>query len=164
MGLPPPTAKKQLSINDNQLFNIHQISPQILQQEFEFELLKGGQLQVETTFLNKERQFRREYPDIACKIGVYQADVGVHKFSYRDLRTEISLYVIKIDENTGVEEHYNNPLDDKSRSEVEELTYSEFSITTANSSIASSQVATSKFKTFKSKIQNMQQPSQVIRF
>ncbi len=61
-------------------------------------------MEVDTTFLNKERQFRREYPDIACKIGSYSADVGVHKFSYRDLRTEISLYVIKIDEKSGVEE------------------------------------------------------------
>ena len=33
---------------------------------------------VDTSFLTRERQFRREYPDIACKIGKYQADVGVH--------------------------------------------------------------------------------------
>jgi hypothetical protein len=30
MGMPTPDAKKQLSINDNQLFNIQQISPSIL--------------------------------------------------------------------------------------------------------------------------------------
>ena len=40
----------------------------------------------------------------------------------------------------------------KSKSDENELTYSEFSITTANSSVISSGVATSKFKTFKSKI------------
>ena len=48
-----------------------------------------------------------------------------------------------------------NPNEDtiSSKSELEEdLTYSEFSITTANSSVISSQLATSKFKTFKSKI------------
>lgn len=42
-----------------------------MQQEYEFELVKGVQMNVDTTFLNKERQFRREYPDIACKIGQY---------------------------------------------------------------------------------------------
>jgi hypothetical protein len=36
---------------------------------------------------------------------------------------------------------------------IDELTYSIFSITTANSSVSSSSMATSKFKTFKSKIQ-----------
>lgn len=33
--------------------------------------------------------------------------------------------------------------------EEDELTYSEFSVTTANSSVLSSHMATSKFKTFK---------------
>ena len=40
-----------------------------------------------------------------------------------------------------------------SRTNDDELTYSEFSITTANSSVISSHMATTKFKTFKSKIQ-----------
>ncbi len=69
-----------------------------MQQEYEFELIKGVQMTVDTSFLNKERQYRRDFPDISCKIGKYQADVGVHKFSYRDLRAEISIFVIKIDD------------------------------------------------------------------
>jgi len=43
--------------------------------------------------------------------------------------------------------NFNDSL--KSKSVEDELTYSEFSITTANSSVVSSQMATSKFKTFK---------------
>jgi hypothetical protein len=35
---------------------------------------------VDTTVLNKERQYRREYPELATKIGKYQAEVGIHKF------------------------------------------------------------------------------------
>lgn len=37
-------------------------------------------MSISTNFLKKERQFRREYPEIACKIGDYQAEVGIHKF------------------------------------------------------------------------------------
>lgn len=66
---------------------------------------------VDTTFLNKERQFRREYPDIACKIGVYQAEVGVHKYSYRDYKSEISIFVIKPDEKDAIRQQ-NDVLDD----------------------------------------------------
>ena len=71
IGMPPPKAKQQLSMNDNQPFNIQQLSKLILQQEYEFELIKGAQMTVDTSFLTRERQFRREYPDIACKIGRY---------------------------------------------------------------------------------------------
>jgi hypothetical protein len=41
LGLPPPKALKQLSINDNQLFNISQIIKKAMVQEYEFELVKG---------------------------------------------------------------------------------------------------------------------------
>lgn len=51
-----------------------------MQQEYEFEIIKGTQMIVDTTFMNRERQFRREYPDIACKIGTYDAEVGIHKY------------------------------------------------------------------------------------
>lgn len=51
-----------------------------MQQEYEFELIKGIQMVVDTTFLNKERQFRREFPDIACKIDAYEAEIGIHKY------------------------------------------------------------------------------------
>lgn len=83
------------------------------------------------------------------------------------MRAEINIFVIKIDEQDPIQvqragSNYNDSL--KSKSVEDELTYSEFSITTANSSVASSQVATSKFKTFKAKIQGMSKPSQVIRF
>jgi hypothetical protein len=37
-------------------------------------------MDVSTKFLKKERQFRREYPEIACKIEEYKAEVGIHKF------------------------------------------------------------------------------------
>jgi hypothetical protein len=60
--------------------------------------------------------------------------------------------VIKIDEKEAIQMGNNGfDLNDslKSKSVEDELTYSEFSITTANSSVVSSQVATSKFKTFK---------------
>eukprot|EP00347_Sterkiella_histriomuscorum_P015972 403354991 len=166
MGMPPPNAKKQLSLNDNQLFSIQQICKPIMQQEYEFELVKGVQMTIDSTFLNKERQFRREYPDIACKIGQYQADVGVHKYSYRELRSEINIFVIKLDEKDPIQmgrlgQNFADSIKSKSQ---EDLTYSEFSITTANSSVASSQVATSKFKTFKSKIQSLNTPTQISRF
>ena len=80
------------------MLNIQQICPLIMQQEYEFELIKGVNMNVDTSFLNKERQFRREYPDIACKIGNYEAEVGVHKFQYRDYKTEINIFVIKLQE------------------------------------------------------------------
>jgi hypothetical protein len=56
------------------------VCPNILQQEYEFDLVKGAKMSISTNFLKKERQFRREYPEIACKIGDYQAEVGIHKF------------------------------------------------------------------------------------
>ena len=109
---------------------------------------------VDTTFLNRERQFRREFPDIACKIGKYEAEIGIHKYQYRDFKQEINIFVIKPDEKDPIGyymERHNNFDDSKeSRSAGDEdLTYSEFSITTANSSVVSSGMATSKFKTFK---------------
>ena len=140
MGLPPPEVRKQFTINDNQPLNIQQICKKVMEQEYEFELVKGVQMQVDTTFLNKERQFRREYPDISCKIGVYQAEVGVHKFQYREFRTEVNIFVIKLQEKENFKYSRMEDFQDsmKSKSVEEELTYSEFSITTANSSVISS--------------------------
>ncbi len=62
------------------MFNISQLCPQLLQQDYEFELFKGVKMLVTTKFLKKERQYRRDFPEIACKIGDYQAEVGIHKF------------------------------------------------------------------------------------
>ncbi len=111
-------------------------------------------MQVTTTFLKKERQFRREFPEIACKINDYQAELGIHKFEYRDLKSQINIFVIKLAEKDDYDYGQNNGNDNygDSKSEDEELTYSEFFNTTANSSVISSQMATTKFKTFKSKI------------
>ena len=53
---------------------------------------------ISTKFLKRERQFRREYPEFACKLGEYKSEVGIHKFLYRDLGTEINIYVVKINE------------------------------------------------------------------
>lgn len=70
---------------------------------------------------------------------------------------EINIYVVKIAEKEdfvggGRGRNYERE-SERSKSEGEdELTYSEFSITTANSSVISGGMATSKFKTFKSKI------------
>jgi hypothetical protein len=71
LGIPPPSVGSQLSINDNQMFNISQLCPQLLQQDYEFELVKGVKMMVTTNFLKKERQYRREFPEIACKINEY---------------------------------------------------------------------------------------------
>jgi hypothetical protein len=71
LGIPPPSVGSQLSINDNQMFNISQLCPQLLQQDYEFELVKGVKIMVTTNFLKKERQYRREFPEIACKINEY---------------------------------------------------------------------------------------------
>ena len=64
----------------------------------------------------------------------------MHKFSYRDLRAEISIFVIKIEDKDNMQgrlgANFNDSL--KSQSIEEDLTYSEFSITTANSSVESS--------------------------
>lgn len=53
---------------------------------------------VSTKFLKKERQFRREYPELASKLGEYKSEIGIHKFLYRDLGAEINIYVIRIAE------------------------------------------------------------------
>lgn len=53
---------------------------------------------ISTNFLKNERQFRREYPDIASKMGEYYAEIGIHKYSYRELKSEINIYVIKLEE------------------------------------------------------------------
>jgi len=57
------------------------------------------------------------------------------------MRSEINIFIIKTDEKDGVDMGrlglgYNDSL--KSKSFEEELTYSEFSVTTANSSVVSS--------------------------
>ena len=78
---------------------------------------------------------------------------------------EINLYVLKLLEKDDYV--YSKNGDASSRSKTgsdDELTYSEFSVTTANSSVISSQLATSKFKTFKSKIQSMISSSQIDLF
>jgi hypothetical protein len=71
------------------------------------------------------------------------------------------VFVFKIYDKDPLAMHRSNVNDNssKSKAEEDELTYSMFSITTANSSVASSQIATSKFKTFKQKIQAMSSPS-----
>lgn len=59
-------------------------------------------MEVDTSFLNKERQFRREFPDIACKLGVYYSEIGIHKYHYREMRAEICIFVIKLDEKDPI--------------------------------------------------------------
>lgn len=54
---------------------------------------------VDTSILNKERQYKREYSEFAQKIGKYQAEVGIHKYSYRDFKLDINIFVLKIDDN-----------------------------------------------------------------
>lgn len=51
-----------------------------MQQDLEFELAKGFKMPISSNFLKNERQFRREYPEIASKMGEYQAEIGIHKY------------------------------------------------------------------------------------
>lgn len=67
---------------------------------------------VDTTFLKRERQYKREFPEIACKIGLYEAEVGIHKFTYRDIKTEINLFVIQLKEDTMIKYNRHLNMDD----------------------------------------------------
>ena len=66
---------------------------------------------------------------------------------------EINIYVFRVYEKDPLAMHrgaHNMVVNEETSNKADDtLTYSVFSITTANSSVASSQVATSKFKTFK---------------
>jgi hypothetical protein len=132
-----------------------------MQQDLEFELAKGFKMPISSNFLKNERQFRREYPEIASKMGEYQAVIGIHKYQYRDLKSEIHIYVIKLEERThnyGNKRKEDESLLSKSVDD-DEFTYSVFSASTANSSVITGHMATSKFKSFKQKIQSMEHSS-----
>jgi hypothetical protein len=66
--------------------------------------------------------------------------LGIHKFIYRDLKQEINIFVLKLADKDDYDYNQNNAFysDGSKSGGDDDLTYSEFSVTTANSSVISS--------------------------
>jgi len=117
-------------------------------------------MEVDTRYLRGEQQYARDFPELYERLGVYEAEVGLHKFSFmRTLKKEINLYTMRL-LDTGFQEEVKKNKQNLDRVGSENtLTYSVFSVTTA-SSMTVAQMASTKFRNFKTRVQAMRRPTQ----